>query len=298
MSAEKFASFNWMRAVSDDKRISVIHRLILLRLCLHRRNDGRCDPGCDLVALELGVHRTTILRAIDAGIGLGWMTAPIRRRRANADFIFTFPQEVALGATSRSRSRSRSIERHQDDQEVAPGDLRSRSKGSKKSLKKVASSNKSSTSTRNGAENGRREREKSKTQTPPSDLFGDGKSEDDTSSKTDLAEPFARFWAAYPRRVAKEAARKAFAAAVDGGADAETLIAGALRYAAERASQDPKYTKHPSTWLRAGCWTDEPPGGVVIDQHGNAVAVVERPRRREREPTWDEIEADAIAGRF
>jgi hypothetical protein len=31
-----------------------------------------------------------------------------------------------------------------------------------------------------------------------------------------------------------------------------------MRYAAERAGQPPKYTKHPATWLKGGCWADEP----------------------------------------
>src|SRR5262249_52251817 len=50
----------------------------------------------------------------------------------------------------------------------------------------------------------------------------------------DGGEAFERFWAVYPKRVAKEAARKAFAKAVENGTDVEALIAGAQRYAVER----------------------------------------------------------------
>jgi hypothetical protein len=83
---------------------------------------------------------------------------------------------------------------------------------------------------------------------------------------------FERFWAVYPKRVAKEAARKAFAAAITRGVDAEILVAGAQRYAVERQGQPPRYTKHPATWLNAGCWEDEAPGAPVIDEQGNVVA--------------------------
>jgi hypothetical protein len=38
----------------------------------------------------------------------------------------------------------------------------------------------------------------------------------------------------------------------------EELVSGAKRYAAERAGQDGKYTKHPATWLNNECWADEP----------------------------------------
>lgn len=31
-----------------------------------------------------------------------------------------------------------------------------------------------------------------------------------------------------------------------------------MRYAGERSGEDPTFTKHPSTWLNAGCWADQP----------------------------------------
>ncbi|OKO71893.1 hypothetical protein AC630_31760 [Bradyrhizobium sp. AS23.2] len=36
------------------------------------------------------------------------------------------------------------------------------------------------------------------------------------------------------------------------------MLNGAMRYAAERTGQDPKFTKHPATWLNGECWKDEP----------------------------------------
>ena len=72
------------------------------------------------------------------------------------------------------------------------------------------------------------------------------------------------FWPIFPRHVGKLDARTAFSKAVHDGADADAIIAGAARYAAERAGQDEKFTAHPRTWLRAGRWMDEPivPGAV------------------------------------
>jgi hypothetical protein len=135
-------------------------------------------------------------------------------------------------------------------------------------------------------------REESKTLA--ADLFPDGKKERGHPSKerpqkkaqADPAESFERFWASYPRKVAKEAARKAFAKAVEGKDEsnfASILIAGAQRYAAERAGKDPTYTKHPATWLNAGCWQDEMPAGAVIDQSGAIVAIEQPPPQREDE---------------
>lgn len=69
-------------------------------------------------------------------------------------------------------------------------------------------------------------------------------------------ESFDQFWQTYPRKAAKGAAAKAFANALR-LADAETIIAGAKRYA-EDPNRDPAYTAHASTWLRAQRWDDEP----------------------------------------
>lgn len=68
---------------------------------------------------------------------------------------------------------------------------------------------------------------------------------------------FDRFWAVYPRRVGKGQALRVWRAAVK-RASAGKIIAGAERYAREVRDADPKYTKHPSTWLNGWCWDDEP----------------------------------------
>lgn len=69
---------------------------------------------------------------------------------------------------------------------------------------------------------------------------------------------FDRFWAAYPRKVGKQEARRAFAAV---RAPVETLLC-----ALERQRDDPqwkreqgRYIPHPATWLRQGRWEDESP---------------------------------------
>jgi hypothetical protein len=71
-------------------------------------------------------------------------------------------------------------------------------------------------------------------------------------------EAFEAFWKIYPRKVAKAAAVKAWSKAVRDGTEPSTIIAAAQFYALERKMQDPVYTKHPATWLNAGCWQDEP----------------------------------------
>ena len=80
------------------------------------------------------------------------------------------------------------------------------------------------------------------------------------AGKQVAADGFAEFWQAYPRRVAKGAAEEAYRQIIRNREATEgELLAGAMRYAAERDREDPRFTKHPATWLNGKCWTDEPP---------------------------------------
>ena len=83
------------------------------------------------------------------------------------------------------------------------------------------------------------------------------KKKEHISSSSEDDGQFDRFWSVYPRKVGKGVARKAWSKALK-ETSAEQIISGAEQYAKERAAQDPKYTAHPSSWLAAERWTDEP----------------------------------------
>lgn len=76
------------------------------------------------------------------------------------------------------------------------------------------------------------------------------------SSSTD--EEFDRWYALYPRKEAKTAARKAFAKARK-SVDMDTLITSLERYVASVKGKDRQYIALPATWLNAGRWDDEYP---------------------------------------
>jgi hypothetical protein len=70
---------------------------------------------------------------------------------------------------------------------------------------------------------------------------------------------FVRFYEhAYPRKVARGAARRAWASAIR-KADPGVILA-----AAERFRPDPRYVPHPATWLNGERWRDDP----GVDQPG------------------------------
>lgn len=89
-----------------------------------------------------------------------------------------------------------------------------------------------------------RERERKKEETP--------------SSPATPPMEFDSFWAIYPKKVAKQAALKAWTKATK-HVDPETITAGAKRYAEFTANErtEKKFIKSPDGWLNAGRWEDD-----------------------------------------
>jgi hypothetical protein len=79
------------------------------------------------------------------------------------------------------------------------------------------------------------------------------------STRPRKAGDFDVFWEAYPRKTGKDAARKAYFAAVgriDGPDPPGVLLAALERVKA--TWDDAQYIPHPRTWLSQGRWQDEP----------------------------------------
>lgn len=68
---------------------------------------------------------------------------------------------------------------------------------------------------------------------------------------------FEAFWKAYPRRVEKLAARKAWKAALKRKTSPEKIITAAEAYANRTRDTEPRFIKHPASWLNAGAYDDE-----------------------------------------
>ena len=68
---------------------------------------------------------------------------------------------------------------------------------------------------------------------------------------------FDRFWAEYPRKVGKIAARTAFTKAMK-LTSIEQMLSGIELLRIEKAGKGPEWYPHPATWLNEGRWDDEP----------------------------------------
>ncbi len=105
------------------------------------------------------------------------------------------------------------------------------------------------------------------------------KSESESESET-RARAFDSFWFMYPKKVGKEAARKAFAKV--------TVDVNVLIHAIEQQKLSPQWQKdngqyipNPATWLNQGRWEDEltaSPTQVSLN-YGDRSADIERMRK-------------------
>ena len=84
---------------------------------------------------------------------------------------------------------------------------------------------------------------------------------------------FEDWWSAYPRKVGKDAARRAYGAARKRGASQADLLMALHR---QRWPDDPRYVPHPATWLNGGRWADDP----------EAAAPPERPKEAASKLGW------------
>jgi hypothetical protein len=72
-------------------------------------------------------------------------------------------------------------------------------------------------------------------------------------------EDFEKFWAAWPKRIAKADARKAWAQTKDFRPDLETLLLAVKAHSKTESwlKDSGKYIPYPASWLRGERWEDE-----------------------------------------
>lgn len=85
---------------------------------------------------------------------------------------------------------------------------------------------------------------------------GTGEQKKSTSSTATPSKEFESFWTSYPRKIGKEAAKKAFIKALT-KTTAAKIMAGVEDLRIQVAGKDQQFTPHAATWLNAGRWDDE-----------------------------------------
>jgi hypothetical protein len=87
---------------------------------------------------------------------------------------------------------------------------------------------------------------------------GNGKEGRKKPPSAPLPDGFPDFWSVYPRKVDKRIAEKAYRAAIKRGATPELIHSAAEAYALTTANTEMRYIKHPSSWLNAGAYENQP----------------------------------------
>lgn len=103
-----------------------------------------------------------------------------------------------------------------------------------------------------------------------------------TKTSSEDSPDFVEFWATYPYRTAKGAARKAWAKAIT-RADPSVIISGAAKFR-DDPRRNPAYPPHPATWLNADRWEDEPVPGST---HPNGFQPYQNPTDPSHFDDWN-----------
>lgn len=300
---------DWMRSVLASKLPHAAARLAV-RIALHLNVDsGRCDPSSPTLAAESNVGERSVYRLIDLLEHQEWITVTRINGRVN-QYTLLYPTTAKAMAGVTTAKAMAGVTTAKAMAGVTERPLPNFAPTTAKSTPPPLPNRGGTTANRVAVKKRKtdKRKQKEKSQTLPPDFAAPDSKQDAPANpdrKTfdnknrdvkDFTAAFAEFWSAYPKRVAKEQARKAFAAAVKRGADPAALIAGAKRYAAERAGQDPKFTKHPATWINAECWLDEvAPTGPVIDEHGNPI---DTPQPRPSRPQSIDEAVETVRARY
>jgi hypothetical protein len=277
---------NWMRAVLVADLPDAAVR-VAMTIALHLRvSTGRCDPAYATLASCSRISERSVYRLVALLEHAGWIAIQRTRGRHSNQYILTNPAKTQAGLSATNPDTSDRVNPDTSDNPTLPNRASNPANmlaDKKRRTAKGTTKGRESDSTPPIASRDLKRSPAKKTKA----------SADRPESQTD-DDSFREFWSVFPRRVAKEAAAKAYAAAKKRGATDEALLDGAKRYARERAGQEPRYTKHPSTWLHDGCWEDEAPPGAVIDENGNVVAIEHSEPTEDTDDVYERCEQMAL----
>lgn len=231
-NAQKFA---WIDRIVQDRNVPHVacRVAVLIGTKYLNRTSGDAWPKQNQLAADLGVCRRTIQYALDALFATGHLAVQGSRGNLNHYRPIFETMDAQSGAQV-------------DAQPVAHVD--------RAGAQTVATDPRNLTTGSSARPFAHEPFKKNPSKRNPPKIEGKSLTMINTSTSE-----FEKLWRVYPRKVEKIKAEKIYASTIKAGrASADDLLAGATRYAAERANEDPKYTKHLTTWLNGGCWTDEP----------------------------------------
>jgi hypothetical protein len=270
---------HWLELLLAADELSLGAKVVGSRIAHHHNIEtGQCNPGVEKLVLGTGISQSSVRRHVTELEAAGWLRVDRTLGRYSNSYELLLPTLSALTGINPVKG-----ERVQDTSTLSP-------------VTPQPCQNRPNpvTHERQNSESITAKRTAKEIDSLRLDLGEEdsGRREVDISSPPDTTDDgFPEFYSQYPKRVARVAAEKAYRAVINKKlATPEQLLGGAMRYAAERNNQDPKFTKHASTWLTHGCWDDEPAkpiGGEMLDGNGNLIAPP--PNQRTGQKSWMDI---------
>lgn len=107
-----------------------------------------------------------------------------------------------------------------------------------------------------------------------------------SNSAREVEARFDRFWEAYPRKTAKDSARKAFLNLAPTDDMLSVMLSAIEQQEASEQWQEPRYIPHPATWLNGKRWEDKLPASRAKSTHQSAYAQREYDDDPTAVPEW------------
>lgn len=205
--------------------LPTVEKMVLLVIADHANDEGtEAWPSQATIAIKASVSIRTVQRAVNSLVAARYLTVA---------------KHAGGSATCREDRRPHRYTMNLKTLREAAGNYK-KQRGDAPTTREVRGDSGDDNGATFTPDTGRLSRPKNHTNKPPLEPPGD----------------FDVFWKEYPLKVGKQAARKAFEKALQ-SATLEEILIGVKNYAKD-PNRHPSYTAHPSTWLNAGRWADEP----------------------------------------
>ena len=254
--------FRWRQAIVDSSLLSTT-RHVLLTLSLHMNGGGEsCFPSTRTQAAETGLSERTIINHLWAARDAGWI-AIRRQKETGKDWaLHSYAANIPCGTEGTSAPKPEGTEG--TSAPSAEMVLKLVHDGAEADdsmvLKQLQSSTSVSTSV-STPRSARKERSHSMDNSSLTPSVGEKKRKPHVS---DLP-GFDSFWEIYPKKEAKEKARKAWRK-LNPNADLQATILRAVetrKKTKDWLKDDGQYVPYPASWLNGKRWKDELPPPTV-----------------------------------
>ncbi|MET4788260.1 hypothetical protein ABIF64_000438 [Bradyrhizobium japonicum] len=255
----------WMRHLLAIDIATLSHgaKILAMRVALHLNVEtGQCNPSMAMLAEGTGTSESTVRRMLHELEQQGWVSVD----RSQGRHSNSFELRVPTLSTDERVQPCQPVKGFNNTNPVNPW------KGN------PVKSSTPTLSTGDGQKSESRtaNRTAKEIDSLPLDLGDEDSGRRRSETPEEIESSFEEWWKQYPKKADKQTALKAYRAVIKKKklATPQQLLAGVMRYAAERSGKDPQFTKHPATWLNAGSWGNETAAPITstINQNGSVVS--------------------------